>query len=92
MGEVRSIGALKVTKADDNSLWTPAECLADTMEDIRSGAVKCDKLLIICLDTSDNQYRIHRSACDMKSSEQVSLLEVAKTRALKDMGYIPDGL
>lgn len=86
MVEIRSINALRAEKEDDNNLLSPVEALEDAAEDIRSGKVKCNKLLIISLDTGDGyDYDIQRWMSHLQVSEAVALMEAVKYQFMKDI-------
>lgn len=92
-GEVRSFNAARADRENDNALLSPAECCEDAANDIRSGKTPCDKLLVLRLRTTgDNgdEYHVGFNACNMRSSEMLALLEVAKVEVMKCMGYIDD--
>jgi len=83
MAEIRSINALRANRHDDNTLISPAECLEDVAEDLRSGASQCNKLLVLALDTGDGgDYDITFAASNMHVTEMIALLEVAKATFL----------
>jgi hypothetical protein len=94
MGEIRSIAAARADKESDNSLLSPAECCDDVARDIRSGKSACDKLLVLRLQTGNEGggYNVGFNACNMRLSEMVALLEVAKIEMLKCMGYVTNDL
>lgn len=63
------------------------ECLLDCAEDIRSGAIKCDKLLILRVDAGDDKFNVGYNAANIKASEILAALECAKAQILQEMGY-----
>ena len=90
--EIRSINALRAAKKDDNSLLTPAECLEDAAQDIRSGETVADKAMAILLNTGEDGafYDIRWYASNMRSSEMLALLEATKIRILTAMSFIQE--
>ena len=87
--KITSLGTKRALKSGDNRAWTPVECLLDCAEDIRSGATECDKLLILRLNTKDGAtFDVGCNAAQLKASEIIAVLEVAKAMILEDMGYI----
>lgn len=88
MTEVRSINALRASRDNDNSLLSPIECLEDVIQDIKSGKLSCDKLLVLTLDTGPDGggYDTHFAACNMKMSEMIALMEVEKHIFYRCMG------
>ena len=92
MGEVRSLGAARADRQNDNRLLTPAECCEEAARDIRSGATPCDKVLVLRLNTGEAgaSYRVGFNASNLACSETLALLDVARIEILKAMGYLPD--
>ena len=64
MTGVVSLAALK----NDNKLVTPAQALRECADDIDSGKLQCDKLLIIPLDASEGKYDAKFYAVNMRLS------------------------
>lgn len=87
MTEIVSINTIRAIKNNDNTLLSPAECLDEAAREIRSGERNCDKILVLSLDTQDDNYHVGFYASNLKSSEVVALLEAAKLRFLRDMGF-----
>lgn len=86
---VRSINAARANREDDNTLLSPIEALQDAIARIEDGQ-PVDKLLILTLDTSDDQFSAGFQACNIKASEMLALLEVVRTKVLISMNYIPE--
>jgi len=88
--EVRSINAIRADRENDNTLLSSVECLEDAAEDLRSGKTKCDKLLVLRLNTGDDgsSYDVGFNASNLRSSEMLALMEVAKAILLAGMGVI----
>lgn len=84
---IKSIALARVMKSQDNRKWTPVECLLDAAEDIRSGAVACDKLLVLRINTTDEKFNVGYNAANIKASEILAALECAKAQILQEMGY-----
>jgi hypothetical protein len=87
--DIRSINTIRADRENDNTLLSPVECLEDAAQDLRSGKTKCDKLLVLRLNTSDHGYAIGFNASHLRASEIVALLEIAKTVFLRQMNFIP---
>ena len=92
MTHARPINALRANRKNDNKLLSPEECLQDALADLSEGKVKATSALVLLLDSGDDgrSYGVHFRACRLKSSEMLSLLEVAKVEVLKSMNYIPE--
>ena len=92
MGEVQSINVARADRENDNTLLSPVECLEEAAREIRSGEKRCTSVLVLRLDAGEDGdcYDIGFSACNLRSSEMLSLLEVAKTRVLSGMGFLED--
>lgn len=86
--KVTSLGAKRAIKAQDNRKWTPVECLLDAAEDIRSGAVPCEKLFVLRINTTDDKFNVGYNAANLKASEILAALECAKAQVLQEMGYV----
>jgi hypothetical protein len=84
-----SLGAKRALKTNDNRQWTPVECLLDCLNDIQSGKTSCNKLLVLRLDTDDGgeKFSLGYHAANIKASEILAALEVAKAIILQEMGY-----
>ena len=72
---------------NDNRLITPKGALEDVLRAIDEGRVKPDALMILCLQTTDNDggdeaYDIKTFSSNLQLSEAVALLDVAKAEAL----------
>ena len=78
-------------KTGDSSFSSPKQALEEAILCIgneKEGAFnKGKKLLILCLDDTDGQYKINFINAQMKMSECVSLCEVAKHLFLSEMNY-----
>lgn len=92
MGDIRSLNAERASRANDNTLISPAECLEDAATDIRSGERVCNKVLVITLNTDGGDmgdvFQVGFYAAQMKSSEMLAAIEAIKTIVLRDMGFI----
>lgn len=79
---------------NDARMRSPEDALKDalTMIGAEDGGAfeKGKKVLIICLDTDDDQYVSTWVQAGMSMSECVSLCEVAKISFLQAMNYIPE--
>lgn len=84
MGNVVSLAS----KANDGLYIDPAGCLREAQEAIEEkvGAfAEGKKLIILCLDDSDEGYHVTSRYCGMKRSEIVSLLEYARADMVREM-------
>lgn len=87
MGDIRSLNVVRANRKNDNTLLSPAECFEEAARETRSGERKCDKALVLTLDTEDGAYGIGFYASNLKASEMIALLEATKAMFLRDMGY-----
>jgi hypothetical protein len=85
---IKSLGAHRALKTQDNRLWSPIDCLTDCIADIQSGAVTCNKLLVLRINTTDEKFNVGYNACNIKASEILAALECAKAQVLQEMGYV----
>jgi tRNA uridine 5-carbamoylmethylation protein Kti12 len=65
--------------------------LEDAIKDYNNGDLKGKKAIVLHLDESSDCYAISYHQSGLKSSEILTLLEVAKIVILKEMNYIHDG-
>ena len=74
---------------NDARYTSPAQALNDALERIgEEGAFKKGKkLLIICLDDSEDDYYISWIQAGMRMSECVALCECTKSMFKEEMGY-----
>jgi hypothetical protein len=83
---ITSLGAARAIKAHDNRLWTPIECLSDTIEEEKK--TPSDKLVIIRIDTKGGDvFSVGYSAAGIKCSEILAAIEILKFTLMKEMGY-----
>lgn len=92
MSDVVSLNAARADRENDNTLLTPVDALRDVIAKIGTGQTVCDKLLVLHLDTGadGDRYDIGFNASNMRASEMLALLEVAKVVVLRQMNYIPE--
>lgn len=90
MSEVYSLAAARAGRENDNSLISPAECCEEVANSIRSGDLKCNSALVLCLDTDGGAWDMKFAASNIRCSEMLALLETAKIEILKSMGYVYD--
>ncbi len=76
-------------ETDNGKLMTPEETLDDVRDTIgKNGALKNGKkMIVLCLDDTDNNFRLTWFQCGMTMSQCVSLCECAKSKFLKEMDY-----
>jgi hypothetical protein len=89
VGEVRNLNVERAVRAEDNTLLSPADCLEDALNEVRSGKRDCDAVLVLTLDKRDGCFNTGFYACNIKASEMLALMEVHKTKVLRDMGFLP---
>lgn len=85
MGDVTNFA-----KATNNGqIRTPEETLKDALEHIgKHDAFKNGKkLLVLCVDDTDNNYKVNFVQGGMTMSQCLLLCEVAKQIFIKDLGY-----
>jgi len=87
VGEVRSLNAVRADRANDNSLLSPSECLGDTARELEAGELVATKALVLLLDTGEgDDYGVAFRSSNLRVSEMIALIEVAKARLLEMMG------
>ena len=85
----------KIVKLADRSnsatLWSPKDALEDALSTIESEVPNAftegNKILIIALDDSNEQYKITWIQAGMKHSECMALCEIAKSEFKSSMNY-----
>ena len=90
MGDVTQFNVERADRLDDNTLVCPEEVLLDAAHEIRTGKVACTSVLVLMLDATGDRYNVGYYASHLRSSEQIALVEVFKTKVLMGMGYIPE--
>jgi len=88
-GNIANLGAHRATKAHDNRLWSPVECLQDCIQQIENGEIEVERMLVLRVNKGEVEtFNVGYNACNINGSTAVALLEVAKCLILADMGYI----
>ena len=85
----------KITRLDKFagiSNRTVRQLLQDVLEEIASEEKATqfepyDKAIVICLDTSENQFRVSWFQAGMRMSECLALCDVAKSSLKREMGH-----
>lgn len=76
-----------VEKSESSRSWSIEQALEQTLQEIKSGEIKANKMLIVFLDDR-NDYSTHFFNVGMVVSEIISLCEVMKVRCLGIMNYV----
>ena len=73
----------------NGEIATPEEALNDALKSLgKKGAFKHGKkLLILCVDDADNQYKVSFIQAGMRMSGCVTLCDIAKNIFKDEMGY-----
>lgn len=82
---IESLAAHRAKVLDDNTLLTPLDCaraLTKVLEDH-----EFPKMLVVLLNDRDDGYAVDVHAANMRCSEMLALLEVARISILAEMGY-----
>lgn len=76
--DIHHIGNLR----NDNTLISPLETLEDVKRSIEAGKINPDKLIVLSLQTEDEEgegmYKVNFFMSNLRVSESVALLETAK--------------
>lgn len=65
------------------------DAIVDHKSEIEDGRLKgYEKVIIVSLNDNEGEYSVKWSQAGLKSSEMISLLEVAKMTMLGSMGYL----
>jgi hypothetical protein len=88
-GKVVNLGAERALRENDNAAWSPAECLDNAADEVRSGERLCDRVLILFLDKGPDglEFTVGWQAANMQSSEMIALMEITKARLITEMGF-----
>jgi hypothetical protein len=78
---------LSIAKFGNFATNTPEMALIDATQELASGELQCDKLLIVGLDTRDGSYSFRHYNSGLKNSEILALCEAIKAKTLQAMGY-----
>lgn len=87
MSDPISLGAARAEREGDNRLISPVETLREAIANIESGAVPANAVIVLALNTADGAYAVRWFASNLRSSEMIALMEVAKVSLLRDMGF-----
>ncbi|MBW3099246.1 hypothetical protein [Pseudohoeflea coraliihabitans] len=79
---VTSLNAARALRDNDNSHMTPADALRFALEGIESEDIKCNKMLVLSLNTErcPDSYDTGWIAANLSGSEIIALLEIVKIR------------
>lgn len=77
MSDVRSLNAERAIRQDDNSLWTPEDCLRDVIADLRDGKIEPTAVLVLLLDADDGKYDFSFRAANLTGTQQIALMSRA---------------
>ena len=74
---------------NNGEITTPKEALNDALDTLgKKGAFKSGKkLLILCLDDTDGEYKVSFIQAGMRMSGCVTLCDIAKNIFKQEMGY-----
>jgi len=82
---------MKVTKlgdfANDGRMLSPMDALKSAITDIENKDITPNKILILSLDHSDDEYNVNFHQAGMTMSECLALCDVAKSIMIKEMNY-----
>lgn len=69
---------------------TPEDVLKEALEAVHKEGVleEGTKILVLALDDTNNRYNIEFFQAGMRMTECISLMEIAKTEFLREMGYL----
>ena len=87
MDNIKSFGKYAAEKKNDNSFRNCVEALEEMIDEIKSGKLKCDSLLILHLEDSKDidQYNYGFSAVNLHSSEMISLMRITESLVINQM-------
>lgn len=76
-------------RVNNGMMQSPKAALEDALNSIgkKGSFKKGKKLVVLCLDDSDGQYKVSFIQAGMRMSECVALCDVSKSMFLDEMGY-----
>lgn len=74
-------------KVDDNRLISPVDLLRRTADEIESGEINASRVIVGCLDDTDDNYDVFYRASNISASQSLSVLEIMKKIMVDTMGY-----
>ena len=72
---------------DSNIYTTPRQLLNDVAQEIDSGEIKANRMLIICLEETDELYNVGFRAANISCSTMITVCDLIQSIARKEMGY-----
>lgn len=70
-------------KAHNCAAWSPEQCIAEFLDDIRSAKIAPRKLMILWFEeTADGSLRPHRWFANVNTCEEIAMLELGKHIAI----------
>lgn len=88
--KVVSLGARRVDKKDDNTLWTPIECLREAEADFKGDDPPFNSVMVVKFRRSTEDFSVSLSMSNVDSSTALAVLEVCRITLLRSMGFIKD--
>jgi hypothetical protein len=73
-----SLNEARAIRADDNKLWTPEDCIAAVLRDIRNGEIKPSRIIVVYEEDfpNDGGGRISAYRANMTRHEEVAVLSM----------------
>lgn len=84
---VESLSSARAKKANNNRLWTPVDCLKETIKLIESKEISCNKLIAFLIDDTPEEYGFEWLSANISATETLVAATVLKASVLKKMGY-----
>lgn len=75
---------IKLNDKAKNKPCKPEEILQEAIDDIKSGEIKCTKVLIVYVNAEDGKFTTGYYAANLKTYEAVAALECIKHDILED--------
>jgi len=88
--KIVSLGARRVDEKDDNTLWTPLECLHEAMPDFEGDDPAYNSVMVVKFRRSTDDFAVSMSMSNVECSTALAVLEVCRISLLKSMGFIKD--
>ena len=74
-------------RCSDGTKWTVEQMLEDALSDLREHRRAPTKAIVIFLDDESLKYDVGFSQAGLSLSQAISLIEVAKSSLLREIGY-----
>lgn len=90
MGDVANFRAALAEKNEDNTLWTPQDCVEAFLDDIKSGEIAPKRVLVIYEQETDNGVKISSYRANLDRCQEAYLISAATYQFQRDCLVVGD--